>query len=511
WASLLRRTSGQSDVAVGTPIANRNREEIEPLIGCFINMLVLRSDLSGDPGFGELLGRVRESVLGAYAHQDLPFELLVQELQPERDLGASPLFQVALVFQNTPGGSLELRGLTLEMLAVSSGVSKFDLTITLFEAEGRLLGRIEHDRGLFDAATVRRMAGHLRLLLEGAVGSPEERIADLPLLSLEERRQLLAWSGGALLPVPDVCLHAWIEAQAARSPEAPAVEMEGERLSYRELDRRAGGLARTLRRLGVGSESLVGVCLERSLDLLVALLGVLKAGGAYVPLDPSYPQERLSYMLEDSGARVVVVADPPAAALPLSREGLHVIRVGQAWKEGEGAGSLASGAGPENLAYVIYTSGSTGRPKAALVPHRAIVHQIAWMQSAFGFGREDRILQKTASSFDVSVWELFAPLVAGGCVVLARPGEQQEPDRLAGTVRDRGITGLRGVPGLLEALLREPAFLEAGSLRWLGSGGEPMPPSLGARLLERFDARVVNLYGPTECAVVSTWWECRAG
>ncbi|MGH8059478.1 MAG: condensation domain-containing protein, partial [Candidatus Entotheonellia bacterium] len=327
FKALLYRYTGQEDIIVGSPIANRNRVEIEGLVGFFANTLVLRTDLSGNPSLQELVRRVREVVLEASAHQDLPFEKLVDELRPERNLSHTPLFQVVFVLQNAPGRALELPSLTLSPLEVEGGTAKFDLTLAMTDTDQGLLGRVEYNSDLFDATTISRMLEHFRTLLQGIVANPQRRLADLPLLTDAERQQVLReWNTAHAVYPSEACLHHLFEAQVERSPDAIAAVGEDECLSYRELNARANQVAHRLRALGIGPESLVGLSMERSLEMVVGLLGILKAGGAYVPLDPTYPQERLAFMLEDTQAPVLLTQRRLVAGLSADREAQAALR-----------------------------------------------------------------------------------------------------------------------------------------------------------------------------------------
>ncbi|HSG38504.1 MAG TPA: amino acid adenylation domain-containing protein, partial [Thermoanaerobaculia bacterium] len=404
--ALLIRHGVQEDLAVGSPIAGRSRTELEDLIGLFLNTLVLRNDFSGAPSFAELLGRVRGTTLAAYAHQDIPFEKLVDELAPERSLSRSPFFQVLLVLQNAPLAPLSLPGITLEPVGIEIDTVKFDLTVDAAENSRGMALSWRYNRDLFDRVTISRMASRFQRFLEVACPHPEQPFTDLPLLSAAELQQLAEWSTTErLYPEREHLLHSIIEEQVERGPQATAVSFGEEELTYRELNVRANRLAHQLRRLGVGAEVMVGVCAERSLEMVVALLAVLKAGGAYVPLDPSYPADRLAYMLEDSRIPVLLTQSWLAESLP--SHGAQVVLLGSEAGVGSEAGWDANPAavcGPDNLAYMIYTSGSTGRPKGAMNCHRGIVNRLLWMQEAFRLDACDRVLQKTPFSFDVSVW-----------------------------------------------------------------------------------------------------------
>jgi amino acid adenylation domain-containing protein len=509
FQALLGRLTGQDDLAVGTPVAGRSRVEVEDLIGLFINTLVLRTDLGGDPTFGETLARVRETALGAYAHQELPFERLVQELRPERALGHSPLFQVLFILQNVPSGEVAASGLTLRRLDVHHGVSRFDLTLSVTEngesgeSGGGLLGYLEYKTDLLDAATAARWLGHLGTLLAGAAAAPDRRLSELPLLTGAERRQILVDGNDTATEIPAVCAHHLIAGRAARSPEEVAAVCENERLTRAQLEDRAARLAGRLRALGVGPESLVGISLERSLDLLVAVLGVWKAGGAYLPLDPAYPAERIGFMLADSGVKVVLTHERLAAALPndlgdgacvhcLDREPVTETEVDPLHD---------GGAGPDHLAYVLYTSGSTGRPKGVQVTHGALLNFLLSMRERPGIGAEDVLVAVTSLSFDIAGLELYLPLLAGARLVVATRDEAQDGARLAGLLESSDATILQATPATWRLLL-------AGG--WRGTpglkalcGGEALPEDLAAALLER-SPEVWNLYGPTETTIWST-------
>ncbi|HEV7518574.1 MAG TPA: amino acid adenylation domain-containing protein, partial [Thermoanaerobaculia bacterium] len=510
----------QDDLAIGTPIAGRNRAELEGLIGFFVNTLVLRTDLSAQPGasgrsagptFRELLARVRSTALGAFAHQDLPFEKVVEELQPERDTSRTPLFEVMLVLQNTPAATLELPGLRLAPLPFEEGSAKFDLNLALVPAPSGLTGALTYKPDLFDRATIDRLAGHLLTLLAGAAADPEVPLAELPLLTEPERQALREWNATAAGP-PTACLHELVAAQARCRPEAVAVTFEGTALSYGELDARAVLLSWHLRRLGVGPEVLAGVCVERSLALVVGLLAVLRSGGAYLPLDPSYPRERLARMLEDARPAVLLVEERTAALLPEGGCPRIFLDAPLASASGSLPVPAELPAGPENLAYVIFTSGSTGRPKGAMNSHRAIVNRLLWMQEQYRIGPGDRVLQKTPASFDVSVWELFWPLLTGACLVVARPGGHQDPAYLARTLEEREITTLHFVPAMLQVFLGEPEVERTTALRQVMSSGEALPAALAERFFARLPGVLLhNLYGPTEAAVDVTYWTCAPG
>ncbi|HYH81285.1 MAG TPA: amino acid adenylation domain-containing protein, partial [Longimicrobium sp.] len=510
---LLGKYSGSEDVVVGSPIAGRTRKEVEELIGFFVNTLVLRTDLGGDPGFREVLGRVREATLGAYEHQEVPFEKLVAELQPERSLSHSPLFQVLFTLQNAGAGGGALPGLKVSGVEAENASAKFALSLTLGATAQGLRGGLNYGTDLFERGTVERMLGHLERVLEQVAADADVRLSRLALLGEAERALVLeAWNDTAAAFPADRCIHELFEAQAARTPGAVAVRFEEESLTYRELNERANRLARHLAGLGVGPEARVGVCLERSLEMVVSLLAVLKAGGAYVPLDPGYPAERLAYMLADSDIPVLLTQERLRGVLP-ARDGVRMVSVDGAWMEAA-AGSVEnprSEVAPENLAYVIYTSGSTGRPKGVMNAHRGVVNRLWWMQSQLRLGGRDVVLQKTPFSFDVSVWEFFWPLQQGASLVMARPEGHRDPAYLQEAIERHRVTTVHFVPPMLQQFVEAAAVERCASLERVICSGEALPPALVERFHERFPARVElhNLYGPTEAAVDVSWWACQ--
>jgi amino acid adenylation domain-containing protein len=505
FQTLLSRAGGQEDIVVGTPVAGRTREEVENLIGAFLNTLALRGDLTGRPTFRSLLGRLREVCLEAYAFQDLPFEKLVEELRPTRDLARAPLFQTLLVLHNAPPAHLDLPGLTLAPIPLASGGAQFEMALWLHETAGLIGGTLEHNTDLFDRATAARMAGHLESLLTAALATPEMPIAELPWMDAAERDQILIqWGTGSPAPAA-ACLHDLIAAQAARTPEHVAVVAGGGLLTYRDLEERAEALAGVLRRRGVGPEVPVGIYMERTLALPVALLAVLKTGGAYVPLDPAWPAERLAWMLEDSGASGIVTEPALRNTLPQpSSTWVLEIDASSAFlpSPGDREGEAGRGAGGEgSLAYILYTSGSTGRPKGVQVPHSALTTFLLAMLEQPGLGAEDVLVAVTSLSFDIAGLELFLPLLAGGRVVLASRREAQDGALLQSLLAQSGATALQATPAGWRLLL---------AAGWPGDprlkalcGGEALPPDLAAALSSR-TAELWNLYGPTETTVWST-------
>lgn len=499
---LLGRYSGQEEVVVGSPIANRTHHELEGLIGFFVNMLVLRFNLAGNPPFEDFLAHVKQVCLQAYAHQDMPFEKLVEVLTPERRLNHSPLFQVLFVLQNVPTAELQLTELEVVPVEMDLKTAQFDLTLALKEAPSGLMGNIEYSTDLFQEATITRLIGHFQTLLEAIVIHPQQKIYTLPLLMSQEREQLLKTWNATTTHYPSQSIHELFEEQVQRTPQALAVRLGEQQLSYQELNHRANQLAHYLKtQTSFSPQALVGVCLDRCIEIVIALLGILKAGGAYVPLESSYPQERLHYMLQET-----VFLLTQQQWLDRFPQALPKLCLDSQWEliAQEHTENLSEEIPGEHLAYVLYTSGSTGMPKGVKVPHRAVCNHLWWMQSNFPLTSEDSILQKTPIHFDPSVWELFAPLMVGGQLVLAQ--NLQDPHHLASTISDYHITNLQIVPCLLQALLEQSESLC--SLKRIFCGGEVLSGTLVQRCLEKLAVELINVYGPTETCINSTFFTC---
>jgi len=514
FQTLLLRYTGQDELIVGSPIANRTRPETEKLIGFFVNTLVLRGDLSGNPTFRELLWRAREATLGAYAHQDLPFERLVEALQRERDLSRHPLFQVMFALQNAPMEPPRLSNLAVRVVDLETVTSPFDLTLLLEESTGGLKGLLEYNTDLFDAKTIARLIGHFETLLAGIVADPDCRLSDLPLLTPAERHQLADWNVTTTPYPAGRCLHELVEAQVERTPDAVAVQFGDAELSYRELNARANQLAHYLRRLGVGPEVRVGICVERSLEQMIGLLGVLKAGGAYLPLDPTYPAERLAYMLEDAGTPVVLTQQHLRSVLPT--HAARVLCLDTEWDLVRPASTANPGlvTVPESAAYVIYTSGSTGRPKGVIVPHRGLVNHSAAIGRLYELVPGDRVLQFASMSFDVMGEEVY-PTWASGATLVLRPDDVATSfGRLLELVERERLTVLNlPIPYWHEwvAELARSGDALPTSLRLVVSGSEK---ALAERLTLWQRAvgdrvRWLNAYGPTEATITTTTYEPR--
>ncbi|MGA4405222.1 amino acid adenylation domain-containing protein [Ralstonia nicotianae] len=510
WSALLSRLSGQEEVVVGSPVANRTRSEVEGLIGFFVNTLALRVEVGGTT-VSELLGRVKAKVLEAQAHQDLPFEQVVERVRPVRSLSHSPVFQAALSWLNTEavGLSLELEGLTIEGVDAGQAAAKFDLTLELRETSEGLAGSLDYATALFDRETIERYLGYLHRLLKAMAADDSQEVNRIALLDEGERAQLLdSWNETAA-PYPQAStIQGLFEAQVRRTPEAIAVEHEGQQVSYAELNARANRVAHALIGLGVGPDARVGLCAERSVELVVGLLGILKAGGGYVPLDPSYPQDRLAYMLEDSAP--VAVLTQGLVREQLGMLSVPVLDLDGPLEEAEHDPQV-TGLEPHHLAYVIYTSGSTGRPKGVMNEHRGVVNRLWWAQQTYRLDASDRVLQKTPFGFDVSVWELFWPLLAGARLVMARPEGHKAPAYLAATIEQAGITTLHFVPSMLQLFLDQVEAGRCQGLRRMLCSGEALPHALQQRSLARFPhSELHNLYGPTEAAIDVTAWRCNA-
>ncbi|WP_082348916.1 condensation domain-containing protein [Planktothricoides sp. SR001] len=496
---LLYRYTGEEDMIVGTPIAGRDRLETENLIGVFINTLVLRCHCDGNSTFREFLNQVRQVALEAFAHQELPFEKLVEELKPDRDLSHTPIFQVLFQLRNLPQSSVTAAGIGFEELKGDREITAFDLTLDILETSSGLVCSFNYNRDLFDAATIERMAGHFQLLLSGIVANPQQPIFQLPLLTKKEQDQLLvAWNDTATDYPQDKCIHQLFEEQVERTPDAVAVVFENEKLTYRQLNNRANQLAHYLRSLGVKSEVLVGICVERSLEMIVGLLGILKAGGAYVPLDPNYPSARFNYIINDTCISILLTQHHLIDKLSTLVQ--HIVcldtkkEVILQYAQSNCSFKMKS----NNLAYVIYTSGSTGNPKGVLIEHKSVVNFLHF--------RNEQIFRKhelkagtltTSICFDASVAQIFSPLIIGGKLVII-----SQIENLFTWVNKEQITCLTTVPSLLEQLLKN--FTLPSCVRAIGLGGESVTETLLEKLGKYPNLKkIFNLYGPTEATIGS--------
>src|SRR5579872_345570 len=493
---LLARYSGQTDIVVGSPVAGRTRVETESLIGCFVNMLVLRSDFSGNPSFSEVLRRVKETSLLAFENQQIPFEMLVEELRPQRDLTRSPLFQVMFALESSKSVQSATRDVFYSVF--NESIAKYDLTFNAAELEQGILCSFEYDSSLFEASSIRRMMGNFEVLLNSAVQDVGRPVSELALLKPEEQRQLVAeWNRTQTTSATSECVHQLFEAQVRRTPNRVAVSFERERVTYRDLDAQANSLARRLRESGVQQGHLVGICVERSVQMLASLLGVLKAGAAYVPLDPSYPADRLRFMQQDAGLKAVITQKHLSG---LIGEGAEIVCL-QNEHISQSTKAISAQSRANDLAYVIYTSGSTGRPKGVAVSHGSVVNLLESMQREPGIREDDRLLAVTTLSFDIAALELFLPLTVGAQVVIASRETAADPRLLTKKLRRSGISMMQATPATWQMLV------DSG---WTGDerltvlcGGENLTRELANELVSRAGA-VWNMYGPTETTIWSS-------
>ncbi len=507
FALLLNRYSGQEDIVIGSPMSNRRHKTLESLIGCFVNTLALRIDISGNPTFLALLERVRQTTLEAYAHRDLPFEQVIEGIQAERDTSRNPLIQVMLAFQNAPFSPLTLKGLTAGLAFTTETVST-DLEFHLWEHAGRIVGGVLYYKEVFETDTIVRLLGHFKTLLAAIANNPECLVSDYSLLNEAERRQLLVeWNATATDYPQELCIHQLFETQVEQTPEAIAVICESAQLTYRELNTKVNQLAYHLRTLGVKSEVLVGICVERSLEMMIGLLGVLKAGGAYVPLDPSYPRERIAFMAADSQVQVLVTQSHLIPGLPSLQTQIVCLDTDWNTVSQQTIENPNNEAASSNLAYVIYTSGSTGQPKGVQVAHQSLTNFLTAMRQSPGLTGKDVVLVITTISFDIAVLELYLPLLVGAKIILLSRETASDGVLLREKLLHPHITMMQATPATWRMLLI------AG---WKGNphlkilvGGEALSRELAHQLQEK-GACVWNLYGPTETTVWSTCYQIGA-
>ncbi|WP_131823681.1 non-ribosomal peptide synthetase, partial [Mycobacterium talmoniae] len=515
YATLLHRYTGHDDVLIGSPFACRDRVEMEGLVGYVTNPVVLRADLRGDPTFAALLGAVKETVLGALAHQDYPFPLLVERLRPSRDLSQTPLFQASFAWEQprrfadgaAPGGA----GFELDTIHVGQGGAAFDLTLQVADAGGEFTCVLQYNTDLFDDATIARMAGHFTTLLGGVAAEPGRRVSQLPLLTDAERRQQAAWNDTRVCYDAPDCLHEMVAAAARRSPMAVAVSFDDQTLTYAELDAHADALARRLQGVGVGPDSIVPVLLDRSADLIVALLGVLKAGGAFMPLDPAQPANRIAAILGNAADAPACVTHHRHLDLVPTFRGHRLCLDGPEAPAADGEPPVVSATTAAHLAYVVHTSGSTGVPKGALNTHGAIRNLLAWMQASYRLTPEDRVLHQTPITFDAAIGEIFWPLTVGARLIIAKPEGHKDTGYLVRTVIEQSVTTAHFVPSMLRAFLAEPAAARCVTLRRVWCGGEVLSYELAQQFLAALDAELRNEYGPAEAAITVTGFHCRRG
>jgi amino acid adenylation domain-containing protein len=502
FKTLLYRYTGCEDNVVGTGIAERKSMELERMIGLFVNQLAIRTQFSGEQSFTKLLADVCDTALAAYAHQDLPFEKLVAELQPERSLSRTPVFQVMLMMQTAPGFASQLANVKARLQNRTGGGAKFDLTMHAIPTGGELRIILEYNAILFDATRIERMLGHFHSLLEAVTQQADQRLCDLPLLTASERAQLLReWNDTDAQPQRDLCIHQLIEAQAEQTPDRIALEFHSAKLTYYELNRRANQLAHFLKGLSVGADVMVGLCVERSLEMAVAMLGIMKAGGAYVPIDPAYPAERIAWMLDDTAAPILLTQQQVAIRNEFAKREARVVCLDREWERiaQERDDNIATGHRSDLLAYVIYTSGSTGRPKGVAIQHRSAVELVSWAHTIFSPAELKGVVASTSICFDLSVFEFFVPLSSGGTVIVVA-----DALRVASLESTEAITLINTVPSAVAELLSSEGLPK--TIHTVNLAGEPLSTSLVQRLYDWGGIRrVFDLYGPSEDTTYSTF------
>ncbi|MEH1894385.1 MAG: amino acid adenylation domain-containing protein [Nostoc sp.] len=512
FQTLLWRYTGSEDIVVGSPIANRDRTELEGLIGFFANTIALRTNLADNPTFEELLARVRTNLLGAYAHQDLPFEQLVEELQPQRNLSYTPVFQVMFVLQNTPMSVFELPGLTISPLTIDNGSAKFDLTLEITETPQKIFANLEFNTDLFKESTIKRMAGHFQTLLKEIIAKPKLPLSELSLLTETERHQLLVeWNNTEVKYPQDQCIHQLFEAQVERTPDSIAVVFEDQQLTYRELNTRANQLAHYLQTLGVKPEVLVGICVERSIEMIIGLLAILKAGGAYIPIEPAYPKERFALILQDAQAKVLLTQQQLIESLPHNQT--RVVCLDADWKNitQQSTQNPISNCTTDNLAYIIYTSGSTGQPKGVLVNHSSVVRLLAATESWYNFNQQDVWTLFHSIAFDFSVWEIWGALLYGGKLIVVPYWLSRSPEDFYKLLLTQQVTILNQTPSAFRQLMQVEESLGNNnnlSLRKVIFGGEALQIESLKPWFERHgdqSPQLVNMYGITETTVHVTY------
>ncbi len=523
---LLYRYTNQQDILVGSPMRGRWGKEFKEIVGYFVNLSVLRVSVEKNATFNELLAKVSKTVREAQKHQDYPFALLAEQLQQQRDPSRPSLCQVIFTWQaqgwcEPKENSLHIQEQVFQMepYLVGQRGADFDLNLMGMEAQGELQLCWQYNTDLFEATTITRMARHFVTLLEGIIANPQEQISQLSLLTEDEQHQLLVELNNTQVEYPlDKCIHQLFEEQVQQTPDAVAVLFENQQLTYRQLNNCANQLAHYLKHLGVGADVLVGLCVERSLEMVIGILGILKVGGAYVPLDPGYPTERLSFMLEDAQVRVLLTQQQILEKLPGQQA--QVVCLDTDWEsisqfsQENALAQLTVGIAsvqPNNLAYVIYTSGSTGQPKGVMLSHRNLCNHMLWMQTTFPLSAEDKVLQKTPFSFDASVWEFYAPLLVGGQLLLAQPEGHADPAYLLKLITQEQVTTVQFVPSLLQILIEQGGLENCHSLKNIFCGGEALPVAVQEKVLSNLNVNLHNLYGPTEACIDATFWTCKQG
>lgn len=507
--TLLHRYTGESDLVVGAPAGNRSRQELEDVVGLLVNTVLLRTRVGRRASFRALLLEIRRVTQEAFSHQDLPFEKLVEALSPERGMSHNPLFQIMFGLVNTPRESIRLSELEFAPWRVANRTARFDLEFLLTESGHGVVGEVQYSTDLFRLETIGRLLEHYKRILAGAIEAPDCSIDELSILSDAEREQLLIRWNDTATPYPrDKCIHQLFEERALQCPDSIALAGWQGTMSYAELNARSNRLAHYLRAHGVGIESRVAICMERSFELVIAMMGILKAGGVYVPIDPDYPEDRVSFMLNDADAAATLTQRHLIEKLPAGIEGVTVLDAQFANILEFPSHNPANRTLPANAMYVIYTSGSTGRPKGVINIHQALSNRLIWMQAAYGLEEFDVVLQKTPFSFDVSVWEFFWPLLIGARLTIAKPGGHRDPAYLIDAIATHGVTTIHFVPSMLQLFLEQSSLERCGSLKRVICSGEALSRALQDRFYERLRADLHNLYGPTEAAVDVTAWSC---
>lgn len=514
FQTLLHRYSGQTDIFTGTVVANRNRKEVENLAGFFMNTLVLRTNFDEEPTFIEVLRRVKKMTLDAYNHQDLPFDKLLEEIKPERDVCMTPLFQVMFILHNTQKVELELTGLKMQQIAAESAMAPFDLRLQLTETDEGLKGGFDYSTALFKPSTVKRMSEHLLRIMEHIADKPNTEVSQIPMLTEAEQSQILNDFNNTYSSYPkNKTIFKLFEEQAERTPDSTAVIFEGKKLSYKELNEKSNQIARALRSKGVVQGSIVAIMLERSMEMIIGIMAIEKAAGTYLPVDPHYPIDRVKFILEDSGS-----------SLLLSNEKFNSTELGERIEkifiEDENlykgnSSNLDCEVEPDGIAYIIYTSGSTGRPKGTMIRHHSLINRLNWMQKKYPIGSSDTILQKTTFTFDVSVWEMFWWAIQGARVCFLEPGAEKDPGEIVRAIEKNNITTIHFVPSMLTAFLeylKDSGEAErVSSLKQVFASGEALTPAhvgLFNRLVGGNGTKLVNLYGPTEATIDVSFFEC---
>ncbi len=507
YLTLLYRYTNQENIILGVPLTNRRREAHKEILGSFVNTMPLSFDISGDTSFNEILRQVRLEVLTAHGNQEVPFEKIVRQLKPKRDVSYHPLFQAGFAFD--PPIELQLRNLTVESRKIHNQGARMDIFVKLWENQKEIHGCIEYNTDLFEAATIARFAGHYETLLKSLIAKSDQSISSLPILPINERQTLLTeWNSTETALPKNPTLNKLFERQVEKSPGAVALVYEKEILTYRELNKKANQVAHHLRSLGVGPEVLVGVFMERSPEMVIALYGILKAGGAYVPFDPDYPKERLAFMMEDTQVPIMLTQKHLQIKLPESNVRVICMDSNRENISKESPNNLISKTRSDNLAYIIYTSGSTGRPKGVMNCHEGICNRLLWMQEEYHLTGADCVIQKTPFSFDVSVWEFFWPLFFGARLVVAPPESHKDPSHLIDLINIHNVTTIHFVPSMLRMFLENKHANQCHCLQRVICSGEALPYDLQQLFFSKFNCELHNLYGPTEAAVDVTYWAC---